>query len=80
VCPPGTNGSGERIIDRDIEEVGQPVRTAGALRRWMTAYGAATATATTAAYDVIRDAASPGERDKPAKATVQAYREALERL
>lgn len=28
----------------------------------MTAYGAATAT--TAAYDVIRDAATPGERDK----------------
>jgi hypothetical protein len=44
----------------------------------MTAYGAATAT--TAAYDAIRDAATPGERDKPAKATAQAYREALERL
>lgn len=69
----------ERVIDRDLEEeLGQPVRTAGALRRWMTAYGAATAT--TAAYDVIRDAATPGERDKPAKATAQAYREALERL
>jgi predicted AAA+ superfamily ATPase len=69
----------DRVIDRDLEEeVGQPVRTVGALRRWMTAYGAATAT--TAAYDVIRDAATPGERDKPAKATVQAYREALERL
>ena len=68
----------ERVIDRDFEEVGQPVRTAGALRRWMTAYGAATAT--TAAYDAIRDAATPGERDKPAKATAQAYREALERL
>jgi predicted AAA+ superfamily ATPase len=69
----------ERVIDRDLEEeLGQPVRTVGALRRWMTAYGAATAT--TAAYDVIRDAATPGERDKPAKATAQAYREALERL
>lgn len=68
----------ERIIDRDLLEAGQPVRTAGALRRWMTAYGAATAT--TAAYDVIRDAATPGERDKPAKATAQSYREALERL
>lgn len=44
----------------------------------MTAYGAATAT--TAAYDVIRDAATPGEHDKPAKAMVQAYRETLERL
>lgn len=68
----------ERIIDRDFAEVGQPIRTAGALRRWMTAYGAATAT--TAAFDVIRDAATPGEHDKPAKATVQAYRETLERL
>lgn len=69
----------DRVIDRDLEEeIGQPVRTAGALRRWMSAYGAATAT--TAAYDVIRDAATPGERDKPAKATVQGYREALERL
>ncbi|MGH9113833.1 MAG: ATP-binding protein [Acidimicrobiales bacterium] len=69
----------DRVIDRDLEEeVGQPVRTAGALRRWLTAYGAATATS--AAYDVIRDAATPGERDKPAKATAQAYREALERL
>jgi predicted AAA+ superfamily ATPase len=68
----------ERIVDRDLADNGQPVRMAGALRRWMTAYGAATAT--TAAYDVIRDAATPGERDKPAKATVQGYREALERL
>lgn len=68
----------DRIVDRDVEEVGQPLRTAGALRRWMTAYGAATAT--TAAYDAIRDAATPGERDKPAKATAQAYREVLERL
>jgi predicted AAA+ superfamily ATPase len=68
----------DRIVDRDVEEVGQPLRTVGALRRWMTAYGAATATS--AAYDAIRDAATPGERDKPAKATAQAYREALERL
>lgn len=68
----------ERIIDRDLEEVGPPIRRAGALRRWLTAYAAATAT--TAAFDAIRDAATPGERDKPARATVQAYREALERL
>jgi len=69
----------DRVIDRDLEEeVGQPVRTAGALRRWLTAYGAATAT--TVAYDAIRDAATPGERDKPAKATALAYPDALERL
>lgn len=69
----------DRVIDRDLEvEVGQPVRSPAALRRWLTAYGAATAT--TAAYDVIRDAATPGEREKPAKATALAYRDALERL
>jgi predicted AAA+ superfamily ATPase len=69
----------DRVMDRDLEEeVGQPVRTAGALRRWLTAYGAATAT--TAAYDVVRDAATPGERAKPARATALAYRDALERL
>jgi predicted AAA+ superfamily ATPase len=69
----------DRVIDRDVRlEAGHAVRALGALRRWLTAYGAATAT--TAAYDVIRDAATPGERDKPAKPTVQAYREALERL
>jgi len=72
------DGYVDRIIDRDIEETGKPIRTAGALRRWLAAYGAATATV--ASYDAIRDAATPGERDKPAKATAQAYREALERL
>lgn len=69
----------DRVIDRDLEvEVGRPVRAPAALRRWLTAYGAATAT--TAAYDVVRDAATPGELDKPAKATALAYRDALERL
>lgn len=69
----------DRVIDRDLEvEVGQPVRAPAALRRWLTAYGAATAT--TAAYDIIRDAATPGEREKPAKATAIAHRHALERL
>lgn len=68
----------DRVIDRDIQEVREPIRTAGALRRWMAAYGAATGTS--AAYDVIRDAATPGGRDKPTRATAQGYREALERL
>jgi hypothetical protein len=67
-----------RVVDCDLEELGRPMRSVGALRRWMTAYGAATET--TATYDVIRDAATPGERDKPAKATAQAYLDALERL
>lgn len=68
----------DSVIDRDIEEVGHPIRATGALRRWMTAYGAATGTTT--AYEKIRDAATPGERNKPARPAVQHYREALERL
>jgi predicted AAA+ superfamily ATPase len=68
----------DRIIDRDLREIDQPIRTTGGLRRWMTAYGAATAT--TAAFETIRDAATPGETDKPAKATTLGYRAALERL
>lgn len=68
----------DRIADRDFPELDHPLRNPGALRRWMTAYGAASST--TAAYDVIRDAATPGEGDKPAKVTAQAYRDVLERL
>ena len=68
----------DRVVDRDIPEAGHTIRSPAALRRWLAAYAAATAT--TAAYDAIRDAATPGERDKPAKATVQGYRDVLERL
>lgn len=68
----------ERIVDRDFPELDRPIRNPVALRRWMAAYGAATGT--TASYEAIRDAATPGEADKPAKATVQAYRDTLERL
>jgi predicted AAA+ superfamily ATPase len=68
----------ERIVDRDFPDLAHPVRSPAALRRWMSAYGAATGT--TASYDVLRDAATPGEVTKPARATAQVYREVLERL
>lgn len=67
-----------RIVDRDFEELGQLVRRPNTLRRWMTAYAAATATAAT--LETIRDAATAGEGDKPARTTTQPYREILERL
>ena len=54
------------------------MRDRGALRRWLTAYAAATST--TASYDTIRDAASAGEADKPAKRTTIPYRTILEQL
>lgn len=67
-----------RIVDRDFEEQGRPVRRPEALRRWMAAYAAATAT--TATYEKIRSAASAGEGAAPTKVTTIAYRDVLERL
>ncbi len=67
-----------RIVDTDFVEMGQAVRRPELLRRWMTAYAAATATSTS--YETIRDAATPGEADKPAKTTTMPYRDVLERL
>ena len=68
----------QRIVDRDFYELGHPVRNSAALRRWMTAYAAATST--TAAYETIRDAATGGQGDKPARSTTHPYRDVLERL
>jgi hypothetical protein len=67
-----------RIVERDFEELGHRVRRPETLRRWMTAYAAATAT--TASFETIRDAATGGEGDKPARATALPYRDTLERL
>jgi predicted AAA+ superfamily ATPase len=67
-----------RIVDRDFPELGQPVRNPSALRRWMTAYAAATATTTS--FEKIRDAATGGHEAKPARSTVQPYRDILGRL
>lgn len=67
-----------RIIDHDFEEQGMRVRRPDHLERWMTAYAAATAT--TASYETIRDAATSGLGEKPSKTTTQPYREVLERL
>ena len=67
-----------RIVDTDFEEMGREVRRPQLLQRWMAAYAAATAT--TASYETIRGAATPGEADKPAKTTTIPYRDVLERL
>lgn len=68
----------DRIIDRDFLELGHQIRNPAALRRWMTAYAAASST--TASFETIRDAATGGEGEKPAKTTTQPYRDVLERL
>jgi predicted AAA+ superfamily ATPase len=69
----------DRIVDRDFpDELGRQVRNPEGLRRWLTAYAAASST--TATFERIRDAATAGQSDKPAKTTESAYRTALERL
>jgi predicted AAA+ superfamily ATPase len=68
----------QRVVDRDFPELGHSVRDPNALRRWMAAYAAATATVTS--FEKIRDAATGGEDRKPAKTSVQPYRDVLERL
>jgi predicted AAA+ superfamily ATPase len=67
-----------RVVDRDIRELGHRVRNPAALRRWMTAYAAASST--TASFERIRRAATPARGNAPAKTTVMPYRDALERL
>ncbi|HXS32870.1 MAG TPA: DUF4143 domain-containing protein [Solirubrobacterales bacterium] len=67
-----------RIVDRDFEELGHRLRDPATLRRWLTAYAAASSTATS--FEKIRDAATAGYGDKPAKSTTIPYRDVLERL
>jgi hypothetical protein len=68
----------DRIVDRDFPELGYHVRNPGALRRWMAAYAAATATTTS--FDKVRVAATGGEGATPSKTSTQPYRNILERL
>jgi predicted AAA+ superfamily ATPase len=67
-----------RIVDRDFPELGHPLRNPAGLRRWMTAYAAASSS--TASFETIRDAATGGQGEKPAKTTIHPYRDVLERL
>lgn len=68
-----------RSIDRDIEELArEEVRNRAAMRRWVQAY--AGATSATVSFEKIRDAATAGHDEKPAKTTVLRYIDILERL
>jgi len=67
-----------RIVEKELPENGVVVRRPDALRAWLTAYGAATAT--DAAYSKILDAATAGAADKPSRGTVDSYREHLARI
>jgi predicted AAA+ superfamily ATPase len=54
------------------------VRRPQALRAWLAAYAAATAT--TASYNRIMEAATPGQSDKPSRSTATVYRDVLAQL
>lgn len=68
----------ERIAGRDFPDLGLAVRRPAALHTWMRAYAAATST--NASYNRILDAATPGEADKPARLTTEAFRHVLSNL
>lgn len=68
----------DRIVEHDINELGIGLRDRESLRRWLEAFAAATAT--TAAYTSIRDAATPGSGDPPSMTTVAVYRRVLEQM
>lgn len=68
----------EQILNHDVHQFGHTFRDEGSLRRWITAYAAAVSTATS--FEKIRDAASAGEDDRPARTTTIPYRSALEGL
>lgn len=67
-----------RMVEKELPENGVNIRRPAALRAWLAAYAAATATDT--AYSKILDAATAGIVDKPSRATVDNYREHLSRI
>ena len=78
VRPDLLDGYLDRATDHDLLLMGHRVRRPGLVRRWLTAYAAATSTA--ASYETIRDAATGGESAKPAKTTTTVYRDLLEAM
>lgn len=68
----------DRVIDRDFPEQGMTLRRPDTLRAWMRAYAAATST--TASFETIRDAATPGVGNKPSLTTTLPWRDILTRL
>ena len=68
----------DRLLDYDVGAAGGKIRNPAGLRRWLRAYAAASSQ--TASYEAIRDAATSGEGQKPARSTTIPYRDVLERL
>ncbi len=68
-----------RIFERELpDERGVSIRRPASLMGWLSAY--ASAVGTTATWETIRTAATPGDADPPTKATVSRYRDWLTSL
>jgi predicted AAA+ superfamily ATPase len=67
-----------RIAERDFPELGHNVRKPDTLLRWLRAYAAATAT--TASFETIRNAAAADRDQKPSRGATLPYVDVLERL
>jgi len=68
----------DRIVERELPINDVVVRHPTIMKQWLSAYAAATSTDAT--YSKILDAATPGESNKPASATIIGYRDQLTRL
>ena len=68
----------QRIVDRDLPDLGFTVRRPETLRRWLAAYAAASSTTT--AYSRLLDTTTGGDGTQPAKTTTIAYRDHLSHL
>jgi predicted AAA+ superfamily ATPase len=68
----------DEVLNRELPELGRPVRRRNTMRAWLRSYAAATST--TASYTDLLDNAMPADTDKPAKTTALAWREALSEL
>ncbi|HEY0217865.1 MAG TPA: ATP-binding protein [Cellulomonas sp.] len=65
----------DAVVEREFPEQGLVVRRPEVLRGWLRAFAAATSS--TASYNAILHAATPGQSDKPARTTTTAYRDVL---
>jgi hypothetical protein len=72
------DGYVDGIVEHDLERVGAGVRDPGQVRRWLTAYAAASST--TATYERIRTAVSGADGVVPTRKAATPYRVMLERL
>lgn len=67
----------DHLSTRDVQEAGGHAANPAAIRRWLQAFAAATSTTT--ALEKLRNIATAGDGNPPARTTVNRYRDALER-